>query len=99
MKTIRNIPGKLLLLLLVLSISCAVFAQKDFPKIKAENIYKQSGITVKSPNQPDWQLVKAGKLETVFVKTKTDSKYNAFVKTLTIEVYENVKDLLDIFPK
>jgi hypothetical protein len=99
MKTIRNLIDSLFLPLLVLSISCAVFAQKDFPKIKPGKIYRQSGVTVTSPNQTDWQIVKAEKLETGFIKTNADGKYSAFVKTTTTKVYENATDLFENLEK
>lgn len=99
MKTIRNLISSLFLPLLVLFISCAVFAQKDFPKIKAGKVYKQSGVTISSPNQHDWQIVKSEKLETNFIKTNADGKYNALVKTMTVAVYENVKDLFENLEK
>lgn len=103
MTTIRNFLGRLFLPTLFLSaIFCclsAVSAQTILPKIKAGKIYKQSGVTITSPKQPDWQIVKAEKLETVFVKTTADGKYNAFAKTMTIDVYENVKDLFENLEK
>lgn len=93
MKIVRNLLGNLILPLLVLSISWAVLAQKDFPKIKAGKVYKQAAVTIISPNQPDWQLAKSEKLETVFIKTNADEKNYALVKTMTIDAYENVTDL------
>lgn len=92
MKTIKNIFGSWLLLI-ILSFSFSIFGQKDFPTIKPGKVYKQSGVTLNSPNQTDWQIVKSDKSETVFVKTNADKKFNAFVKTMPVEIYENVQDL------
>lgn len=69
------------------------FAQKELLTIKPGKTYKQSGVKIISPNQPDWQIVKSDNLETVFLKTDTNGKYNAFAKTRTIDVYEKTEDL------
>lgn len=95
MKFIRDMFYGSSLLLFILLLSCAVFAQKDFPKIKPGKVYQQSGVTITSPNQPDWQIVKAGKLETIFLKTNAQTKFNAFVKTSKTDVYENISELFE----
>lgn len=81
------------LLMLIFSTNFAIFAQKDFPTIKAGKVYQQSGVTITSPNEPDWKIVKREKTEIVFLKMNTERKFNAFVKRIKIDVYENVKDL------
>ena len=84
--------------LLVLLSNLGIFAQnmqKEYPRIKPGKIYKQTGATVASPNQIQWQIVKADKLETVFLKTTAEGKLNAFARTMKIDVHENVKDLFD----
>src|SRR5688572_21366075 len=99
MKTNRNIFVCIFWSLFIFVITFDVLAQRNLPKIREGKVYQQSGVTITSPNQPDWQLVKAGKLETIFAKTKTDGKFKALAKTMTVEVFENVKDLLENLEK
>jgi hypothetical protein len=74
MKTIRNIFVCIFLSLFIFIITFDVLAQTDLPKISAGKVYQQSGVTITSPKQPDWQLVKAGKLETILRKpTRTEN--------------------------
>lgn len=89
---------KILLAIGFLFVSFA-FAQKELPTIKPGKTYQQSGAKITSPNQIGWQIVKAESLETVFEKKNADAKYNAFVKTKTIAVYENVSDLFENLEK
>lgn len=92
MKTIKNILRNLLLHSFFLFLTCGVFAQTEFPKIKAGKVYKQSGVIVTSPNEPNWQIAKAEKEETVFYKTSGGKEFKAFVKTVKIPVYQTVQD-------
>lgn len=70
-----------------------ISAQDKLKIIKPGKTYKQSGVKIISPNQPDWQIVKSEDLETSFTKTDSNGKYSAFVKTKTIDLFENVEDL------
>jgi hypothetical protein len=59
--------------------------------IKPASIYDQDGITVVSPNQPGWTLLKADKSETVFEKRAESGILNASVKTIRTKTFETDK--------
>ena len=62
--------------------------------IKPASVYQQGGVTVVSPNQPNWMLMKSSKSETVFQKRLEDEVVNANVRTFQTKVFDNDKDLL-----
>jgi hypothetical protein len=62
--------------------------------IKPASIYDHDGITVVSPNQPGWTLLKADKSETVFEKRGEGGILNASVKTIRTKTFETDKDRL-----
>jgi hypothetical protein len=68
-------------------------AQDKLKTIKPSKSYEQSGVKFVSPNQTDWQIVKSENLETSLVRMDTIGKYNIFVKTKTIDLFENVEAL------
>jgi hypothetical protein len=62
--------------------------------IKPAGSYHQAGITVVSPNQPGWILLKTDKAETVFEKRTGSGILNASVKTIRTKTFETDKDRL-----
>jgi hypothetical protein len=68
----------------------AVSAQAQ-TSIKPASIYDQDGITVVSPNQTGWGLLKTDKSETVFEKRGEGGILNAGVKTIRTKAFETDK--------
>jgi hypothetical protein len=66
-------------------------AQKS---IKPATSYKQGGISIVSPNQPGWTLLKADKSETIFEKRSGNEILNASVKTIPTKTCATDKDRL-----
>jgi hypothetical protein len=71
----------------------AVSAQAQ-TSIKPAGMYDQDGITVVSPNQTGWILLKTDKSETVFEKRGDGGILNASVKTIRTKTFETDKDRL-----
>jgi hypothetical protein len=71
----------------------AALTQTQSP-INPASIFDQVGVTVVSPNQPGWVLLKSSKSETVFEKRGKDEILMANVKTIRTKVFDNDKDLL-----
>ena len=62
--------------------------------IKPRSVFELSGMTVVSPGQPGWQLVKADKKEILFRKQDKDRICLARVTIASAKRYDTVKDLL-----
>lgn len=73
---------------------CAAAPAQAQTSIKPAGIYEQGGITVVSPNQAGWTLLKTDKSETVFEKRGADGILNAGVKTIKTKTFETDKDRL-----
>jgi hypothetical protein len=73
---------------------CAAVSAQAQTSIKPASIYKQGGITVVSPNQPGWTLLKTDKSETVFEKRDESGILNASVKIVRTKTFETDKDRL-----
>ena len=83
----------LLVALLVVSSSPAHHVQAQAP-IKPATVYHQGAVTIVSPNQPGWMLVRSSKTETLFEKRSEIELLNAGVKTFKTKVFETDKELL-----
>ena len=86
---------KYLIVIVLVAFSCASAAltQTQSP-INPASIFNQVGVTVVSPNQPGWVLLKSSKSETVFEKRDKDEVLMASVKNIRTKVFDNDKDLL-----
>ena len=73
---------------------CAAVSVQAQTSIKPASIYHQDGITVVSPNQLGWVLLKTDKSETVFEKRGEGGILNASVKTIRTKTFETDKDRL-----
>jgi hypothetical protein len=84
-----------LLVIVLITVSCvnAVLAQAQ-SSINPASVYHQTGVTVTSPNQPGWALLRSSKSEIAFEKRDADGISVAFVKTIKTIIFDNDKDLL-----
>jgi hypothetical protein len=73
---------------------CAAVSAPAQTSIKPASIYDRDGITVVSPNQSGWALLKTDKSETVFEKRGEGGILNASVKTIRTKTFETDKDRL-----
>jgi hypothetical protein len=73
---------------------CVTLSAQAPTSIKPASIYHQDGITVVSPNQTGWILLKTDKSETVFEKRGEGGILNASVKTIRTKTFETDKDRL-----
>jgi hypothetical protein len=73
---------------------CAAVSAQAQTSIKPASIHHQDGITVVSPNQPGWILLRTGKSETVFEKRDESGIFNASVKIIRTKTFETEKDRL-----
>ncbi|SRR6266446_2724711 len=85
---------KHLTVIIAAALFCAGVSAQAQPSIKPASIYDQDGITVVSPNQPGWILLKAEKSETVFEKRAAGGILNASVKIIRTKTFETDKDRL-----
>jgi hypothetical protein len=76
-----------------LVIFSALIAQES-SLIKPRSVFKMSGVTVVSPGQAGWQLVKADKKEILFRKQDKDQICLARVTIINAKPYDTVKGLL-----
>jgi hypothetical protein len=81
------------IILTALFSAVAVSAQAQ-TSIKPAAIYDQNGITVVSPNQPEWILLKTDKSETSFEKRGEDGILSAGVKIIKTKIFETDKERL-----
>ena len=73
---------------------CAAVSAQAQTSIKPATTYDQDGITVLSPNQPGWILLKTDKSETAFEKRGEGGILNASVKPIRTKTFETDKDRL-----
>lgn len=72
----------------------AVLPTQAQTAIKPARTYHQGEITVVSPNQPGWTVVKTGKSETVFEKRDQGGILNASVRIVPTKAFATEKDRL-----
>ncbi len=82
------------IVIIATALFCAAVPARAQTSIKPASIYDQDGITVVSPNQPGWILLKADKSETVFEKRGESGILNASVKTIRTKTFETDKERL-----
>jgi hypothetical protein len=80
--------------MLTTALLCVAVSARAQTSIKPASIYHQNGITVVSPNQPGWRLLKRDKSETVFEKRDESGIFNASVKIIRTKTFETEKDRL-----
>jgi hypothetical protein len=80
--------------IIAIALFCAVVSAQAQTSIKPASIYHQDGITVVSPNQPGWLLLKTDKSETVFEKRGAGGILNASVKIIRTKTFATEKDRL-----
>jgi hypothetical protein len=85
---------KRFLVVIAAALFCVAAPARAQTSIKPAGIYEQDGITVVSPNQPGWTLLKTDKSETVFEKRVQDGILNASVKTIRTKTFETDKERL-----
>lgn len=73
---------------------CAAVSAQAQTSIKPASIYDQDGITVVSPNELGWILLKTDKSETVFEKRDESGILNASVKIVRTKTFETDKERL-----
>jgi hypothetical protein len=81
------------IILTALFSAAAVLAQAQ-TTIKPTSVYDQDGVTIVSPNQPGWALLKTDKSETVFEKRGEDGILSASVKIIKTKTFETDNDRL-----
>jgi len=81
------------IVIIATALFCAAVSAQAQTSIKPASIY-QDGITVVSPNQPGWILLRTDKSETVFEKRGEGGILNASVKTIRTKTFETDKDRL-----
>jgi hypothetical protein len=86
---------KYLIVIVLVAVFCAnaALTQTQSP-INPASIFNQDGVTVVSPNQPGWVLLRSSKSETVFEKRGKDEILMANVKTTRTKIFDNDKDFL-----
>ena len=82
------------IVIIAAALFCAAVSGQAQTSIKPASIYDQDGITVVSPNQPGWILLKTDKSETVFEKRDESGIFNASVKIIRTKTFETEKDRL-----
>jgi len=83
-----------LIVIFAATLFCAAVSAQAQTSIKPASSYDQDGITVVSPNQPGWTLLKRGKSETVFEKRDESGIFTASVKIIRTKTFETEKDRL-----
>lgn len=71
----------------------ALFAQKQ-ASIKPASIFQLGGVTIVSPNQPGWVLLKSNESLVAFQKEVEGEVLNASVKLIKTKVFDNDEELL-----
>jgi hypothetical protein len=82
------------MVMIATALFCVAVSAQAQTSIKPASIYDQDGITIVSPNQPGWTLLKTDKSETVFEKRGEGGILNASVKTIRTKTFETEKDRL-----
>ena len=83
-----------LIVMMAIAFLCAAVSAQPPTSIKPAGVYHQDGMTVVSPNQTGWSLLKTNKPETVFEKRGEDGILNANVKTIRTKIFETDRDRL-----
>ena len=83
-----------LIIMIATALFCVAVSARAQTSIKPASIYDQDGITVVSPNQPGWILLKTDKSETAFEKRAESGILNASVKTIRTKTFETDKNRL-----
>jgi hypothetical protein len=83
-----------IIVIIAAALFCAAVPAQAQTSIKPASIYDQDGITVVSPNQSGWALLKTDKSETVFEKRGEGGILNASVKTIRKKTFATDKDRL-----
>ena len=82
------------IVIIAIALFCAAVPAQAQTSIKPASIQHQDGITVVSPNQPGWTLLRTDKSETVFEKRAEGGILNASVKTIRTKPFATDKDRL-----
>ena len=82
------------IVMIATALFCVAVSARAQTSIKPASIYDQDGITVVSPNQPGWILIKTDKSEMVFEKRDESGIFNASVKIIRTKTFETEKDRL-----
>ncbi len=82
------------IVIIATALFCAAVSAHAQTSIKPASIYDQDGITVVSPNQLGWILLKTDKSETVFERRGEGGILNASVKAIRTKTFETDKDRL-----
>lgn len=85
---------KHMIVMIAIALFCAAVPASAQTSIKPASVYHRDGITVVSPNQSRWTLLKTDKSETVFEKRGEGGISNASVKTIRTKTFETDKDRL-----
>ena len=83
-----------IIVIIATTLFCAAVPAQAQTSIKPASIYDQDGITVVSPNQPGWTLLKTDKSETVFEKRGEGGILSASVKAIRTKTFETEKERL-----
>jgi len=81
-------------IMIAAALFCVAVSARAQTSIKPASSYEQDGITVVSPNQPGWILLKTGKSETVFEKRAESGILGASVKTIRTKTFETDQERL-----
>jgi len=82
------------IVMIAIALFCVAVSARAQTSIKPASIYDQDGITVVSPNQLGWILIKTDKSETVFEKRDESGIFNASVKIIRTKTFETEKERL-----
>ena len=83
-----------LIFVIATALFCVAMPAQAQTSIKPASIHDQDGITVVSPNQSGWTLLKTDRSETVFEKRAEDGILDAGVKTIRTKTFETEKERL-----
>ena len=85
---------KYLIAIIAIALFCAGVSAQKQKSIKPSSVYNQDGITVVSPDQAGWSLLKTDKSETAFEKRGGSDILNAGVKNIRTQALGTDKDRL-----
>ncbi len=85
---------KLMLAILAQLVGLSVWAAQEPSPINPRTVFEVSGVTVVSPGEPGWQLVKQDKKEILFRKQDKDRMCLARVTITEAKSFGTVKDML-----
>lgn len=86
---------KRLIVIVLVTVGCAnaLLAQKQ-ASINPASIYQLGGVTVVSPNQPGWVVLRSEESLIAFQKRAEGEVLSASVKTIKTKVFDNDEELL-----